>query len=130
MTKENSKSLVEESNYVWNGSPKIFKKEIDSSNHYTVVDLFCGAGGASYGFQSAGFDVILGIDHLITVHGLRHTYVTQYYLRHKNDDDFDLPSFSRSIGHKDVRTTMTIYAHLDMAENRHIQRNIEDLKEF
>ena len=65
MVKENSKSLVEESSYLWKGSPKVFKKEIDESNPYTVVDLFCGAGGASYGFQSAGFNVILGIDHLI-----------------------------------------------------------------
>ncbi|MCQ4333305.1 DNA cytosine methyltransferase [Natronomonas sp. F2-12] len=28
----------------------------------TVVDLFCGAGGLSHGFQSAGFDVIAGVD--------------------------------------------------------------------
>ena len=65
MAKDNSKSLVEESNYIWKDSPKIFKKDIDNSNPYTVVDLFCGAGGASYGFQSAGFNVVLGIDHLI-----------------------------------------------------------------
>ncbi len=65
MAKSNSNSLVEESSYVWNGKPKIFKKEIDETNPYTVVDLFCGAGGASYGFQSAGFNVVLGIDHLI-----------------------------------------------------------------
>lgn len=65
MVNEVSESLVEESRYVWNGSPKIFKKGIDSSNSYTVVDLFCGAGGASYGFKSAGFNIVLGIDHLI-----------------------------------------------------------------
>lgn len=64
MAKDNS-SVVEESSYVWKGEPKLFKKEIDKSNPYTVVDLFCGAGGASYGFQNAGFNVILGIDHLI-----------------------------------------------------------------
>lgn len=29
----------------------------------TVVDLFCGAGGLSHGFQSAGFDIVAGIDH-------------------------------------------------------------------
>lgn len=29
---------------------------------YNVIDLFCGAGGLSYGFQEAGFNVILGID--------------------------------------------------------------------
>lgn len=27
-----------------------------------VLDLFCGCGGLSYGFESAGFDVLLGID--------------------------------------------------------------------
>lgn len=27
-----------------------------------VLDLFCGAGGLSYGFESAGFNVVLGID--------------------------------------------------------------------
>lgn len=28
----------------------------------TVVDIFCGAGGISRGFQDAGFEVLLGID--------------------------------------------------------------------
>ena len=27
-----------------------------------VLDLFCGCGGLSYGFESAGYDVLLGID--------------------------------------------------------------------
>lgn len=31
-------------------------------NSYNVLDLFCGAGGLSYGFEKAGFNVILGID--------------------------------------------------------------------
>lgn len=29
---------------------------------WNVIDLFCGAGGLSYGFESAGFNVLLGID--------------------------------------------------------------------
>lgn len=29
---------------------------------FHVIDLFCGAGGLSYGFQKAGFDILLGID--------------------------------------------------------------------
>ncbi|WP_276272364.1 DNA cytosine methyltransferase [Haloarcula litorea] len=28
----------------------------------SVVDLFCGGGGLSHGFQSAGFDVLAGVD--------------------------------------------------------------------
>lgn len=27
-----------------------------------VIDLFCGCGGLSYGFESAGFNILLGID--------------------------------------------------------------------
>lgn len=29
---------------------------------YNVIDLFCGCGGLSYGFENAGFNVLLGID--------------------------------------------------------------------
>lgn len=29
----------------------------------TVIDLFCGCGGLSYGFKEAGFEVLFGIDH-------------------------------------------------------------------
>lgn len=29
---------------------------------YNVLDLFCGAGGLSYGFERAGFNILLGID--------------------------------------------------------------------
>lgn len=29
----------------------------------TVLDLFCGCGGLSYGFIEAGYEVLLGIDH-------------------------------------------------------------------
>lgn len=72
----------------------------------------------------------IGLSHAVTVHGLRHTYVTHYYLKHKNDPDFDLATFSKSIGHSSIRTTMEIYAHLDMTENRYIQRSVEDLKDF
>ena len=72
----------------------------------------------------------IGLTHNVTVHGLRHTYVTHYYIKHKNDPDFDLATFSKSIGHSSIRTTMEIYAHLDMTQNRFIQRSMEDLKDF
>ena len=29
---------------------------------WNVIDLFCGAGGLSYGFEKAGFSILLGID--------------------------------------------------------------------
>lgn len=29
---------------------------------YTVLDLFCGAGGLSYGFERVGYEIVLGID--------------------------------------------------------------------
>ncbi len=29
---------------------------------YNVIDLFCGAGGLSYGFEQAGYEILLGID--------------------------------------------------------------------
>lgn len=72
----------------------------------------------------------IGLTHKVTVHGLRHTYVTHYYIRHKNDPDFDLATFSKSIGHSSIRTTMEIYAHLDMTQNRFVQRTMDDLKDF
>ena len=29
---------------------------------YNVIDLFCGCGGLSLGFEQAGYNVLLGID--------------------------------------------------------------------
>lgn len=29
---------------------------------FSVLDLFCGCGGLSYGFEQAGYNVLLGID--------------------------------------------------------------------
>ena len=72
----------------------------------------------------------IGLTHKVTVHGLRHTYVTHYYIKHKNDPDFDLATFSKSIGHSSIRTTMEIYAHLDMTQNRYVPRSMDDLKDF
>ncbi len=72
----------------------------------------------------------IGLTHTVNIHGLRHTYVTHYYLHHKNDPDFDLATFSKSIGHSSIRTTMEIYAHLEMTQNRYIPRSMDDLKDF
>ncbi len=37
-------------------------KNTVAQNKPNIIDLFCGAGGMSYGFEKAGFDVLLGID--------------------------------------------------------------------
>ena len=97
-------------------------------------------GSSTFPFGSSGHSSTLqthrkickaiGLSHTVTVHGLRHTYVTHYYLHHKNDPDFDLATFSKSIGHSSIRTTMEIYAHLDMTQNRYVPRTMEDLKDF
>lgn len=39
-------------------------------------------------------------------------------------------TFSKSIGHSSIRTTMEIYAHLGMTQNRYIPRSLADLKDF
>ncbi|CCQ59007.1 MULTISPECIES: DNA cytosine methyltransferase [Crocosphaera] len=35
---------------------------MNKTNQYSLLDLFSGCGGLSYGFQQAGFEVIAGID--------------------------------------------------------------------
>ena len=32
------------------------------NKHYTVLDLFCGCGGLSKGFEEAGYDILIGVD--------------------------------------------------------------------
>jgi len=60
---ENIRSLVEENPYYWKKKPKVFwPKEKIRKNKPTAVDLFCGLGGLSLGFEMAGFDVVLGLD--------------------------------------------------------------------
>ena len=31
-------------------------------SNYNAIDLFCGCGGLSYGFEREGFNILLGID--------------------------------------------------------------------
>lgn len=41
---------------------KIEKENDMPKNKYKVVDLFCGCGGMSLGFEKAGYDVVAGFD--------------------------------------------------------------------
>ena len=43
-------------------SLKMIMDNMIKNKDIQVIDLFCGVGGASYGFQKAGFKVVAGID--------------------------------------------------------------------
>jgi len=67
-----------------------------------VLDLFCGAGGFSYGFMKAGFNVLLGIDN-------DKTAIRTFQKNHKNSktickDIFDIKKedIIRCVGKKQI----------------------------
>jgi hypothetical protein len=41
---------------------KIQSSDSPKKDAYNVIDLFCGAGGLSYGFERAGFRTLAGVD--------------------------------------------------------------------
>ncbi len=60
-------SFVEESPYVHKDRP-LFKAAPDNpgrvpNNRFLVLDMFCGAGGLSLGFEMVGFHTVLGVDY-------------------------------------------------------------------
>lgn len=53
----------EVSSYYWQNEPVVNCIETPPTNNLTLVDLFCGAGGLSKGFEMTGrFTPILGVD--------------------------------------------------------------------
>lgn len=52
----------EENGYYWKGEPILIKSGALSNGKPTVVELFCGCGGTSLGFEMAGFEILLGCD--------------------------------------------------------------------
>lgn len=48
-----------------------------------VLDLFSGCGGFSYGFQDAGFDIILGVDNALVA-------LETFKLNHTNSEAFNI----------------------------------------
>ena len=53
---------VEENGYYWKDAPFITNGNLQFSNKPIVVELFCGCGGTSLGFEMAGFDIAVGCD--------------------------------------------------------------------
>jgi len=53
---------VEENMYYWKGEPILHKGNLPQSDKPLVVELFCGCGGTSVGFEMAGFQIALGCD--------------------------------------------------------------------
>lgn len=42
---------------------ELVKKELETDKKYTVVDLFSGAGGLTYGFAKENFNILFGVEH-------------------------------------------------------------------
>lgn len=53
---------VEENGYYWKGEPIVTKGKITSEDKPIVVELFCGCGGTSLGFEQAGYEIAIGCD--------------------------------------------------------------------
>lgn len=53
---------VEENGYYWKGEPIITKGRITDTNKPLVIELFCGCGGTSLGFEMAGYEISVGCD--------------------------------------------------------------------
>ena len=55
---------VEENSYYWKGNPIIKRGSFVPNGNPVVVELFCGCGGTSVGFEMAGFQIAVGADML------------------------------------------------------------------
>lgn len=53
---------VEENGYYWHKEPVFIKGGKIPNDKPIIVELFCGCGGTSLGFEMAGFEVVLGCD--------------------------------------------------------------------
>lgn len=68
---------VEENMYYWNGDPFISKGKLSSNDRPLVVELFCGCGGTSLGFELAEFEIAVGCD-------IHKPSITTFKNNHKN----------------------------------------------
>ena len=51
---------VEENGYYWHKEPLILKGQPIKNEKPLVVELFCGCGGTSLGFEMAGYQIAIG----------------------------------------------------------------------
>ena len=66
---------VEENSAYWQGVPQVKKVAILPSKKPIVVELFCGCGGTSLGFEMAGFHIALGCDiHQPSIQTFQHNH--------------------------------------------------------
>lgn len=72
----NKSVKVEENIYYWKGEPILKKGEL-SGDKPIIVELFCGCGGTSLGFEMAGYETALGCD-------IHQPSIATYQLNHPN----------------------------------------------
>ncbi|MFK7775195.1 MAG: DNA cytosine methyltransferase [Saprospiraceae bacterium] len=66
---------VEENSAYWNGQPKTEKGKKLPPKKPIVIELFCGCGGTSLGFEMAGFHIALGGDiHAPSIETFQHNH--------------------------------------------------------
>ena len=53
---------AEENGYYWNKDPLVLIGKPINNNKPVVVELFCGCGGTSLGFEMAGYQIAIGCD--------------------------------------------------------------------
>jgi len=66
--------IVEENGYYWNKTPIFLPGSKVKNKKPTVVELFSGCGGTSYGFKMAGYEILLGLDiHMPSIQTFKRT---------------------------------------------------------
>lgn len=66
---------VEENCYYWHGDPVITKGNLPRLKKPLVVELFCGCGGTSLGFEMAGYQIAVGCDiHKISIETFKNNH--------------------------------------------------------
>ena len=60
--KNKGKKFVEENMYYYHDKPIVDKVQFIDNEKPIVVELFCGCGGTSCGFEMAGYNIAVGVD--------------------------------------------------------------------